>query len=152
MSLQSEPVEHKGHRDPRWSLRTSGATEEECEHLVRYPYRLGSWGGERVELNAMAADQLAEWLEVKLVAAGVEKLVPDPDVLADGYRRAVRQEAVRRAIEAALAGANGHHMKVPDDLVADVTARITDAADSWDDALLDIVRGRSGKPGEPGAS
>ena len=78
--------------------------------------------------------------------------MPDADVLADGNRRAVRQEAVRRAIAAALAGANGHDTKVPDDLVADVTARITDTADSWDDALLDIVRGRSGKPGELGAS
>ena len=39
-----------------------------------------------------------------------------------------------------LADMNGHDIEVPDDLAADVTARIAGTADSWDDALLDIVQ------------
>ena len=80
MELQSEPVQYKGHQDPRHNLRQSGATQEECDYLVRNQY-YGSWDGERVELNAMAADQFVAWLEAKLVEAGVQKLVPSAHVL-----------------------------------------------------------------------
>lgn len=139
MELESEPVEYKGNRDPRWNLRESGATEAECDYLVNAG-RWGGWQGQRVELNAMSADQFVEWLEAKLVEAGVEKIVPTADVLEEAYRRAVRLEAIRSAVETALAGMNGHDIEVPDDLAADVTARIAGTADSWDDALLDIVQ------------
>jgi hypothetical protein len=88
----------------------------------------------------MTADQFVEWLEAKLVEAGVEKVVPAADVLKAAYHRAVRLEAVRCAIETTLADMNGHDIDVPDDLAADVTARIAETADSWDDAILDIVQ------------
>lgn len=139
MELASEPVTYKGISDPRWNLRDSGATEQECDYLVRNQYN-GSWEGERVELNAMTAEQFVIWLEAKLTENGVEKVVPGADVLESAYRRAVRLEAVRQAVETTLAGMNGHGIEVPDDLVVDVTARIAGTADSWDDALWDIVR------------
>ena len=138
MELQSEPVEYKGHQDPRRNLRQSGATEEECDYLVRNQY-YGSWDGERVELNAMTADQFVAWLEAKLVEAGVKKLVPSADVLDLAYQRAVRLAAVERAIKTALEAADGQQIEVPADLAAEVAERIADSDDSWDDAVWDIV-------------
>jgi len=139
MELQSEPVEYKSNCDPRWNLRNSGATEEESDYLV-HAGGCSRWQGQRVELNAMSADQFVAWLEAKLVEAGVEKVVPAADVLEKAYRRAVRLEALRRAIAATLADMDGDDVDVPTDLLEDVTARITGTADAWDDALLDIAQ------------
>jgi len=88
----------------------------------------------------MAADQFVSWLEFKLVEHGVSKVVPDAQVLAAAWRRALRLRAVREAIEATLAGIDGHDAEVPEDLAADVIARIVGTEKSWDDALWDIVR------------
>jgi len=88
--LQSEPVVYKQRRDPRLYLRQCGATEAECSYLVRVGdggWR-GHWSGERVELNAMTSEQLITWLEGKLKAHGVARVVPDAEVLANAYRRA----------------------------------------------------------------
>jgi hypothetical protein len=132
-------VEYKGWKDPRRNLRQSGASEAECDYLVRTQFR-GSWEGERVELNALSrADQFVAWLEAKLAEARVEKVVPSAEVLSAAYRRASRLAAVRDAIETALAGIDGHEIDVPDGLANDVAERIAGTADAWDDALWDIV-------------
>ena len=91
MHLQSEPVEYPSHVDPRENLRQRGTTEEECDFLVRQR-GLGGWTGQRVELNAMTSDQFIAWLEAKLMAVGVQKVVPDQETLAKAYRRAVRRD------------------------------------------------------------
>lgn len=144
MGLQGEPVEYSGERDPRINLLKSGATAEECAYLVSHTWTQGgrnsSWEGQRVELNAMTADQFVVWLEGKLAVHGVEKVVPPTDVLESAYRRAVRIEAVRSAVEATLAATDGNEIAVPAGLLDDVTRRIAGTADAWDDAVLDIVR------------
>jgi len=142
MELASEPVTYGKDTDPRDNLYENGATAEEIAFLVR-GRTYGAWGdwrGERVELNAMMADQFISWLEGKLLAAGVAKVVPCAEVLDRAYRRATRLAVVEKAIKTALADMNGHDIKVPDDLAADVTERIADSGDSWDDAVWEIVQ------------
>src|SRR5262249_40922147 len=56
------------------TLRRHGATKQEIGILV---------GGERVELNALASDQLVTLIERKLAKHGVRKVIPDDDTLAD---------------------------------------------------------------------
>ena len=141
MGLDSEPVEYKNKRDPRLKMRKAGATEEECAFLVRRHYSDGTWDGERVELNAMTADQFLTWLEAKLVANGVTKIVPDAAILADAYRRAWTMESVRESVAGALAAAKRvGDVPVPGWLAAAVTDRIAGTAESWDDAVVDLVR------------
>jgi len=138
MGLASEPVEYGGRQDPRWNLRESGATEAECDYLAHTSGR-GRWQGQRVELNAMAADQFVGFLEAKLQAAGVGKVVPDAEVLERAYRRAKQLVEVRRAAEEALTKAEGEDIELPADLVGKVASRVAGKATSWDEAIWDIV-------------
>lgn len=75
--LESEPVDERGNV-VRY-LRGCGATGEEISFLA---------GGQRVELNAMMSEQFLEWLERKLKGNGVQKVLPEEEVLAQAYRRA----------------------------------------------------------------
>jgi hypothetical protein len=85
--LEREPVEYAQRVDPSDNLIENGAEADEVEVLVQGGYR-GHYRGERVELNAMAADQFVEWLEEKLTEQGVEKIVPADGLLEKAYRRA----------------------------------------------------------------
>jgi hypothetical protein len=138
MHLQSEPVEYPSHVGPRDNLRQRGATEEECNFLVRQR-GLGGWTGQRVELNAMTSDQFIAWLEAKLMAVGVQKVVPDRETLEKAYRRAVRQTHVQRAIDEALEGLGDAAEIIPDDLVERLSSKLEGSAKSWDAVLWDLV-------------
>jgi hypothetical protein len=142
MGLESEPVEYDGKVDPRNNLRMSGATEEECDFLVRE--RVGGyysgWSGKRVELNAMDSRQLIDWLEATLTAAGVGKVVPDDKALAAAYRRAKKIAVVREAIRQALDDDESEETTVPADLRERIEAALEkQPKDSWDDVVADIV-------------
>ena len=109
MGLTSEPVSYNTQVDPRESLRVCGATEAECAFLVterKIDIRNGKrhlyWLGQRIELNAMDSQQFLDWLERKLQDAGVEKVVPDEDVLAVAYRQLRRVATLQKALEAAM--------------------------------------------------
>jgi hypothetical protein len=102
MDLDSERVDYDSQVDPRIKLRECGATEEECNVLVRRS-PLGGWTGERVELNTMTSNQFIAWLEGKLADVGVKKMVPDREALENAYRRAVRQARVQQAIDDSIA-------------------------------------------------
>ena len=97
LALASEPVTYKGDVDPCWNLRAAGATEAECDFLVREPGPRG-WLGPRVEINAMTSPQLVTWLDQKLAGHGVTKVVPDTDILDAAYRRARGLARIERAI------------------------------------------------------
>jgi len=99
LRLDSEPVEYRGTTDPRENLRQCGASEAECDFLVREQGR-HQWAGERVELNAMTSDQLVAWIEQKLRAHGVAKLVPERHVLEQAYRRARRLAPIQDMLDA----------------------------------------------------
>ena len=73
----------------RAQLVENGATEEEIDILLN----------ERVELNAMTSDALIEMIERKLKDYGLEKVVPDNDLLGKTYRTFHRSNQLREKFE-----------------------------------------------------
>lgn len=130
LKLESESVAKRGSKQ---TLRRHGATPEEIDFLA---------SGWRVELNAMTAGQLREWLEAKLVANGVRKVVPDSETLAEAYRRAVKLEHMRQRTEELEAEAQefADATEVPADLTERVRQEIeADPTRSWDRALSSVA-------------
>jgi hypothetical protein len=137
--LQRERVDYDSQVDPRINLRKCGATGEECNVLVRRSPD-GGWTGERVELNAMTSNQFIAWLEGKLAEVGVEKLIPEREVLENAYRRAVRQARVQQAIDEAIDNLEEQgDIPVPDDLAKRIGEKLKGSARAWDDMLWDLV-------------
>jgi hypothetical protein len=98
--------------------------------------------GQRVELNAMTSEQLVGWVEGKLIAAGVKKVVPPEGVLEKAYRQLAAERELHRIVaraETALVKVGGS-ARVPAGLKRKVTAALKqNAALSWDQALIRIV-------------
>ena len=143
LGLQSEQVTYKSKKgktvDPRENLRARGASEDECAFLVRGGSERAGWHGERVELNALGPARLVEWLERKLIAAGVGKFIPSSDVLADAYRRALSVAELQRLIDEERKK-NRSESKVPAGLLKKVQSCLKDSRLSWDEAIYDIAR------------
>jgi hypothetical protein len=141
MRLESEPVDYGKQRDPRWNLRESGATEEECGFLVS-DHQWGTWIGQRVELNAMTSDQFVTWLERKLKAKGVERVIPDDATLAQAFKRSRRLAFLQHIIDEIVEAYQSDDLTIPPDLrqqIADLLAEYPEW--SWDAALWAVVSG-----------
>jgi DNA topoisomerase VI subunit B len=124
-------------RDPRSRLKIVGATEEEAEFLCSELTGAG-WCGQRIELNAFTSDKLVEWIESKLTAAGVKKIVPDKETLETAYRRALQGAFIRKRLNAIVkeTGDQARKAKVPRHLDRLVCERFkADPAQSWVDAV-----------------
>jgi hypothetical protein len=130
--LESEPtdVNIEAHRD---TLEEHGATEEEIAFLAN----------QRVELNAMTARELVDFVEEKLEEHGVTKLIPEAAVIEKHARRLLERamtetllvvhldQLARQAAEAAL----------PDSLIDLVRDKLNDEPQlSWDEAVADIIQ------------
>jgi hypothetical protein len=114
------------------TLRRHGATEEEIEILVNE--------GERVELNALASDELVALIERKLDENGIAKVVPDDETLAEAYRRMHRQAVVQAKIDELVEELDEDEVEIPADLHDRVAAHLRDHAEtSWDDAVAEIA-------------
>jgi len=129
--LQSEQVHiDKGAAENLWD---NGATEKEIAYLL---------SGRRVELNALASDQLVAFIERKLKEHGISKVVPDNDTLAAAYRRMRRQLTVQQVIDKAVAelGGEDEALPVPRNLESLIAKRLKEnPAKSWDAALREIA-------------
>ena len=92
----------------------------------------------RVELNAMASDQLIELIERKLEEHGVRKVVPDKDLLGDAYQAFHRSKQLQDIFEEAESEFEETEcdIDVPDDLEFQV-CEILKQHDGlrWDDAV-----------------
>jgi hypothetical protein len=91
MDLQSEPVPPVG--DYEWrqradTLKRHGATREEIAFLR----------DERVELNAMTSRQFIDFIEEKFKEHGVEKVIPDDDVIEKHARRVIKHRLTEQVI------------------------------------------------------
>ena len=117
----------------RSNLLENGATEEEVEFLLR----------RRVELNAMTSPQLIEFIERKLRAVGVAKIVPDQETLEKAYRRtrllslmSERIEDLRTEVEEKAAAE-----PLPADLALQIDAVLVEHPEmAWDAALRRMSR------------
>ena len=135
--LPSESVLYQS--DPTDNLIHNGATEQEVDFL----YDEDTGGGERVELNAFASGDLIQWIEGKLQAHGIGKVIPAPDVLLAGYRRSVGIEIVQKAVDAAVKEAKekASMIAAPPDLDARVRQYLEENPElPWDMAIHQIVR------------
>lgn len=148
LDLEGEPVIYKQRKDPRQYLRCQcDATEDEADYLVQERSASGGqWMGSRVELNALTSDRLIHWLEGKLIAAGVKKVVPNDEQLAAAHRRAVCLREVERAEQRIVAEFRDRQIQVPDDLRERIERKLKkNPALSWDEALRQVVEETGGR-------
>lgn len=147
LNLDSEPVENgtseaSGQaKDPRIRLRECGATDAECAYLVREVTAHG-WKGERVELNAMTSQQFLDFVEQKLAAHGVGKVVPDKKGLADAYRQAWILAEGQAAAAEVISRLQRQSVPVPKDLSRQVDAAVRGTAKAWDEVIWEIAQRR----------
>jgi hypothetical protein len=132
--LESECVEYReSAQSIRVGLAESGATEAEIAFLLN----------ERVELNAFSSDELIEWIEGKLEAHGVRKVIPYQELLAQAYRRQ-RQSAYLKEQFGELLERSRQHIKcieVPPDLRGHVARLLQERPGlAWNDAVAEIAR------------
>jgi hypothetical protein len=121
------------------NLRENGATEEEIAFMFADFDATRSL--RRVELNAMTSPQFVEFLERKLREAGVEKIVPDAEELADAYRLFANGARIQDVVDNAIKELDDENVDVPNDLekrVRDYLAKYPSAR--WDTALAEVVK------------
>jgi hypothetical protein len=144
--LEREPAARtKTNEDTlREQLAENGATDAEINILL----------SERVELNALTSDALIAMIERKLEDYGLEKVIPDDDVLAEAYEEFHRNKELREQFEEMESEFEGTEVKVPKNLKKQVRAMLEKHPDlRWDDALkivldktqLDAVRAEKQK-------
>jgi hypothetical protein len=130
----------------RAQLAENGATNAEIDILL----------GDRVELNAMTSDALIEMIERKLEDYGLEKVIPDDDLLAQTYRAFDRSHQLREKFKEMEDEfeKEDNKIQVPEDLKEQVRAVLAEYGDlRWDDAIqivldktqLDHVRAKKQK-------
>jgi hypothetical protein len=128
----------------RDQLAKNGATDEETAVLI----------AERVELNAMASDDLIAMIERKLKDYGLQKVIPDNDLLGEAYQAFHRSKELREEFEELESEFQESEIKVPKNLRNRVRAMLKRHPDlRWDDAIqivldetqLDNVRAEKGK-------
>lgn len=130
--LQREDVHISSLTKTTATLRRHGATKKEIEILVEQ--------GQRVELNALASDQLVALIERKLDKIGISKVIPDEKILADAYRRMHRQAVVQAKIDKLIDDLSDDEIAIPTGLRLRLEKQIeADRPRSWDELLPEIV-------------
>jgi Topoisomerase 6 subunit A/Spo11, Toprim domain len=112
----------------RGQLAENGATDAEIDILL----------DARVELNAMTSDALIEMMERKLKDYGLEKVVPDDDLLAKTYQTFHHSQQLREKFEELKKefDAEDNKIEVPENLQEKVRAVLDQHDDlRWDDAV-----------------
>ena len=114
----------------RDQLAKNGATDEETAVLI----------AERVELNAMASDDLIAMIERKLKDYGLQKVIPDNDLLGEGYQAFHRSKELREEFEELESEFQESEIKVPKNLRNRVRAMLKRHPDlRWDDAIQIVL-------------
>jgi hypothetical protein len=145
MGLEAEHQFHaKGNKAAlKANLRENGATEAEIDFMFADFDSTRSL--RRVELNAMTSPVFIEFLERKLKEAGVEKIVPDEDLLTEAYiglERGQRlQEAFEEVEEEIDEELDEEDIEAPDDLRQRVEEILKQRPElRWDAAVAEIVK------------
>jgi Topoisomerase 6 subunit A/Spo11, Toprim domain len=139
MGLESEYQHHpKGDKGALMAnLRENGASEVEVAFMFQDFDRLRST--RRVELNAMTSPQFIAFLEKKLRANGIAKIVPDPDLLAEAYASMKKGQRLETAVKKLRIDTTD--LKGPKDLRRRVQSLLKEhPALRWDAAVAEIVK------------
>jgi DNA topoisomerase VI subunit B len=137
----AEDVSYTSGVHPGENLRACGATEAEIRFLVQKGHRK-AWQGKRVELNALTSEQFIRFIEHKLEAHGVTKVMPDnEDFLAAAYKRAVTFSRLQQHVDRLFADAQKEleQIPVPVDLREQLERRLEHSHRGWDVVLGDLV-------------
>jgi hypothetical protein len=114
----------------RRNLELNGATPEEVDFLLR----------RRVELNALPSDQLVAFIERKLTELGIQKIVPNDDLLRDAYQLHAKSKRVEEIVAKVISEIDDEDIAPPEDLSSRVAELLKeDPKLRWDEALAAIV-------------
>jgi hypothetical protein len=135
----AEPAAPKGRKS--WTavhraLRSDGATDEECEFLRT----------RRVEINALNNAQLIDMIERKLREHGIEKIIPDDEMLAKAYRFFVKAKKLEDALDQFkedLDDEDDDNLVIPRGLRNKVKALLKKSPQSSWDTVVARLAGRS---------
>jgi hypothetical protein len=95
---------------------------------------------ERVELNAMPSDALIAMIERKLKAYGLQKVIPDDDVLGEAYQAFHRSQQLRVKFQKMEDEFEDTGIEVPRNLNEQVRAILDEHDDlRWDDAVQIVL-------------
>ena len=137
--LLAEEVIHVS--DPTENLRLNRASEEEIAFLRgkrSSGYDSARYRGRRVELNAFTSEQFVMWLELKLKAHSITKVIPDSATLDQAYRRAAAIRNYRAILRTVLeeVESSAAAMDTPTDLKSRLARHLArNPSLSWDQAL-----------------
>jgi hypothetical protein len=144
MGLQEEYQPHTRGKKAKMieNMRENGATEAEIDFMFRdFDQRKAT---RRIELNAMTSPQFVDYLESKLKAAGIKKIVPNKMLLGETYRFYTRSCKAERIIKPQLKKLESLEVPVPRDLEKRVHAYLKKHPTvRWDAAIDAIVRGKT---------
>src|SRR5262245_24527095 len=114
----------------RSQLAENGAADAEIGILLN----------ERVELNAMTSDALIEMIERKLQEYGLEKVLPEDDLLAETYRAFHHSQELRKKFEKTKDEFKAAEIEIPTNLKEQVRAVLDEHDDlRWDDAVQIVL-------------
>jgi hypothetical protein len=114
----------------RDQLAGNGASSAEIEILLK----------ERVELNAMTSDALIGMIERKLKTYGIEKVIPNDDVLAETYQAFHRSNELFEQFEELKEEFEEDEIAVPKTLSKKVRAILKQHPDlRWDNAIQIVL-------------
>jgi len=146
--LQDEPVTYKTNVNPGYYLRSCGCSPDEIDFLVKQGYY--QYTGRRVELNAMTSEQLISWIKKKLDENGVEKFIPDRDILIKGYQRAKYLQLIDDKIQEITDSIKNDSEDISEKELNGIYEELTDKLKdklkddpglSWDEAIWEIANG-----------
>ena len=100
---------------------------------------LSCWMGKRVELNALTSDELIEMIERKLRTHGLQKVIPDDNLLAETYQAFHASKELRDRYEDAKKKFKATKITVPRDLKKRVRAILVAHGDLRRDDAIQIV-------------
>jgi len=90
----------------------------------------------------VTSDQFVDWIERRLTEHGVQKVIPDPDILAKAYQLAVRTTAMNAELVRLQGTMTQQPVVVPDDLEVRIRAVLRESPElSWDAAAWKIAQG-----------
>jgi hypothetical protein len=127
------------------TLRRHGATQDEIDLLIQTTWH-SSFGGKRVELNAMTSDELVGFIEGKFEQHGVRKLIPDNDTLELHARRMLERQMVLQELEKLLPCIRKRvtEAELPDDLRGLIEELLVGNPElPWDAAVTEIIGDKS---------
>ena len=125
----------------RETLKANGATPEEIEFLLTGDEHTG----QRVELNAMTSRQFVDFIERKLAAHNLKKVIPAPALLADAFRLFTLSNEAEARVKAILNELAAKEVAIPKDLAKRVAAYLkAHPTVPWDAAVAAIVKGAKG--------